>query len=65
MTTTKLILAFSLAASLMACGGKSKPATPNNASGTTTETQTETQGAGTGGTTYGGATYGAGGAKAQ
>jgi len=54
---TKLTLALVLAASLTACGGKTKPATPApTPTGTTTETQTETQG--TGGATYGGATYG-------
>jgi hypothetical protein len=57
---TKLIVSFAFAASLLACGGKSKSsATPDNATGTT-QTQNTTQGTtdGTGGTTYGGATYG-------
>lgn len=55
---TKIILAFALTASLLACGGKSnQTTTPQNTTGTTTETQNTTEG--TGGTTYGGATYGA------
>jgi hypothetical protein len=46
-----IILALLLAASLMACGGKSKKSTaPNSATGTTTETKSD----GTGGSTYGG-----------
>ena len=49
----KCMVAVLMAASLMACGSKAKKSTtPDNKTGTTTETQTE----GTGGTTYGGAT---------
>ena len=47
----KIIVAFLMTASLVACGGKSKKqTTPNN---TNTDNQMKTDG--TGGTTYGGA----------
>jgi hypothetical protein len=59
----KLIISLLVVAALAACGGKStKSATPDNTTGTTTETQTTTQG--TGGATYGGATYGTPGTQA-
>lgn len=52
------ILVVLMLAAFAACGGTSKPdTTPDHSTGTMTETQNETQG--TGGTTYGGAGYGA------
>ena len=53
---TKIIFALALTASLLACGKKKPAAAPDN---TSTETQSTTQSAGaTGGTSYGGASYG-------
>ena len=51
-----LIVAFGLAAGLVACGGKSKKATTPTTTGSGAST-----GSGTGGATYGGATAPAGG----